>query len=171
MRSSEDKSTRRKARSGSDRHQRTLLLWGLGLAILAGLLGGVKMQPGVFNHLGNILFDHYQRIQPRSEAGAPVTIVNINAASLHRIGQWPWPRTTIAKLVNQLGHMGAAAIVFDMVFPQPDRTSPSRVLKRLRHLPMAAQARKSICPPTAVACVTCRYSASRHPASVFSRFR
>jgi len=109
------------------------LLWGLGLAILVGMISGVSSQPGLFNHLSNLIFDQYQRIQSRPDAGAPVTIVDIDSVSLHRIGQWPWPRTTIARLVDRLGNMGAAAIAFDMVFSEPDRTSPSRVIKTLRN--------------------------------------
>ena len=33
----------------------------------------------------------------------------------------------LAKLVDELSTLGAAAIAFDIVFPEPDRLSPSRV--------------------------------------------
>ncbi len=74
-------------------------------------------------------FDTLQRIWPRQMAEAqPVRIVDIDEASLARIGQWPWPRTTLADLTNTLMDLGAAAVAFDAVFPEPDRMSPRSVL-------------------------------------------
>ena len=70
------------------------------------------------------LFDQYQRWQPRAYAAVPVRIVDIDEASLARLGQWPWPRTRIAELVDKLGAGGAAAVAFDVMFAEPDRTSP-----------------------------------------------
>ncbi len=58
---------------------------------------------------------------PRTEAGAPVAVVDIDEASIAELGQWPWPRTTLAQLVDRLGQAGAATIAFDIVFPEPDR--------------------------------------------------
>jgi len=74
--------------------------------------------------LRNNLFDQYQRWQPRAYAEVPVRIVDIDDTSLANIGQWPWPRTRIAELVEKLGAGGTAAIGFDVMFAEPDRTSP-----------------------------------------------
>ncbi|MEQ1868366.1 MAG: CHASE2 domain-containing protein, partial [Micropepsaceae bacterium] len=60
----------------------------------------------------------------------------MDEASLKRIGQWPWPRTTIANLTAKLRDAGAAVIAFDMVFPEPDRTSPDMIA---RNLPQGAE--------------------------------
>ncbi|MBF0424853.1 MAG: adenylate/guanylate cyclase domain-containing protein, partial [Magnetococcales bacterium] len=49
--------------------------------------------------------------------------------SLERLGQWPWPRTMQAELVRRLQDLDVAAIVFDVVFAEPDQTSPSRLAK------------------------------------------
>ncbi len=77
------------------------------------------------------VFDRYQQIKPREWAGSDITIVDIDEASLKRIGQWPWPRTIIAEITDKLGEMGAAAIVFDIVFAEADRTSPLKALEEL----------------------------------------
>ena len=45
------------------------------------------------------------------------------------VGQWPWPRTVLADLVDKLAAGGAAAIGFDIVFPEPDRMSPANTLR------------------------------------------
>lgn len=70
------------------------------------------------------LFDQFQRWHPRQYADAPVRIVDIDEESLARLGQWPWPRTRIAELVDRLTAAGAAAVAFDVMFAEPDRTSP-----------------------------------------------
>ena len=74
------------------------------------------------------VFDYYQRIAPRTWQDTPVRIVDIDDASLARLGQWPWPRSQVAALVTRLSQAGAAAIVLDIVFAEPDRTSPAQSL-------------------------------------------
>ncbi|HSD92435.1 MAG TPA: adenylate/guanylate cyclase domain-containing protein [Methyloceanibacter sp.] len=77
-----------------------------------------------------LVFDSYQRLSPRQfDPSLPVRIVDIDEESLKRIGQWPWPRTVLAELVDKLAAGGAAAIGFDMVFPEPDRMSPANTLR------------------------------------------
>jgi adenylate cyclase len=70
-------------------------------------------------------FDFFQVLRPRPQEIRPVVIVDIDEASLKAIGQWPWPRTTIADLVTQITQLGAVAIGFDIIFPEPDRMSPA----------------------------------------------
>jgi len=79
--------------------------------------------------LHNAVFDQYQRWQPRAYNNAPVRIIDIDEASLARLGQWPWPRTRVAELVTKLHDAGTTAIVFDVLFAEPDRTSPASLLK------------------------------------------
>jgi adenylate cyclase len=66
-------------------------------------------------------FDFYQRLQPRAGADSPVRIVDIDDASLARLGQWPWPRATLATLTSRLTELGAASIGYDVLFPERDR--------------------------------------------------
>ena len=76
----------------------------------------------------NTVFDQYQRWHPRAYDAAPVRIVDFDDESLKRIGQWPWPRTTIADLIRKLQDAGAVAIGFDVVFAEEDRTSPKSMV-------------------------------------------
>jgi adenylate cyclase len=117
--------------AGAERN-RGLIVWGVGLLVLALVIGVSMTRPPALAHLSDLVFDSYQRLKPREEAGAPVVVVDIDERSIAEIGQWPWPRTTVAALVDRLGQFGAAAIAFDMVFPEPDRTSPSRLIAALR---------------------------------------
>jgi len=86
-------------------------------------------------------FDLFQVLRPREQSARPVVIVDIDEASLKEIGQWPWPRTIVADLVTRLTALGAVAIGFDAVFPEPDRTSPSLLASTLRDLDDATRER------------------------------
>ena len=70
-------------------------------------------------------FDLFQLLRPRVQEGYPVVIVDIDEESLKTIGQWPWPRTIVADLINRITQAGPAAIGFDIVFAEPDRMSPA----------------------------------------------
>src|SRR5687767_13827896 len=92
----------------------------VGAVILGALLLRI-WDPAPVARLRAVVFDTYQQISPRAyDPNLPVRIVDIDEESLTRIGQWPWPRTVLAELVNKLRENGAAAIGFDMVFPEPD---------------------------------------------------
>jgi adenylate cyclase len=83
----------------------------------------------VLTSLRNLAFDAYQHAAPAAPIeNSPIRVVQIDESSLARIGQWPWPRTTMADLTQKLGEAGAAAIVFDIVFAEPDRSSPDQIL-------------------------------------------
>ncbi|NQV22373.1 MAG: adenylate/guanylate cyclase domain-containing protein [Rhodospirillales bacterium] len=88
-------------------------------------------EPTLIEEFRNRVFDSYQRWRPREYQPGPVRIVDINDETLERLGQWPWPRTRVAELVNRLDEMGAAVIVFDVLFAEPDRTSPSELARLL----------------------------------------
>lgn len=69
-------------------------------------------------------FDLLQNNRPLNITSQRVAIVDIDEQSLAKLGQWPWPRTQIAELVEHLTEAGATAIGFDMLFAEPDRLSP-----------------------------------------------
>ncbi|HNW44927.1 MAG TPA: adenylate/guanylate cyclase domain-containing protein [Elusimicrobiales bacterium] len=99
------------------------------LALLL-LLTAVRVSGwGWVETLQNKAFDTLIILKPRAYEAVPVRIIDIDDASLARLGQWPWPRTQLAKLVNKLSAQGAAVIAFDAVFAEPDRTSPARVME------------------------------------------
>lgn len=95
------------------------------------LLLGVALQlwqPYPVEFVRNLVFDQYNRWQPRDEQGSPVLFVDIDEASLERIGQFPWPRSVFADLVVKMTDAGSAAIAFDILFTEADRTAPSEIL-------------------------------------------
>ena len=110
---------------------------GRGAAVLAGLatvlaVAAVQLVGlPLVDRLGLMLFDTYQQAAPRAYQDAPVRVVDIDEESIRRLGQWPWPRTDIARLTKALTDAGASAIAFDIVFSEADRTSPPRIAKRM----------------------------------------
>ena len=84
-----------------------------------------------FNAGRLLLFDGYQRLFPRERLSQPVTIVEIDEASLARIGQWPWPRNRLADLIDAIAVHQPAAIGLDMYMPERDQTSPEQVANNL----------------------------------------
>ncbi|HZP79391.1 MAG TPA: adenylate/guanylate cyclase domain-containing protein [Pseudolabrys sp.] len=89
------------------------------------------LDPTPIAQLRERTFDTYQRLRPRPVGDYPVRIVDIDEASLAAIGQWPWSRDVVAKLVTRLTELGAAVIAFDVTFAEPDRTSPKNLARAL----------------------------------------
>ncbi len=85
-------------------------------------------EPALLQTLRNSLFDQYQRWQPRTlSAPTKVMVLDIDEDSLLRLGQWPWPRDLMAQLLDRLREAGAATVVFDVLFAEPDRSSPAQL--------------------------------------------
>ena len=109
---------------------RRILIGAIPFVVLAAVLALRVWDPLALQELRWLAFDTYQRLAPRIyDPGLPVKIVDVDDESLARIGQWPWPRTHLADLVERLAASGAAAIAFDVVFAEPDRSSPEQALK------------------------------------------
>ena len=69
-------------------------------------------------------FDFYQIAKPRTVTARPVVVIDIDEQSLDKYGQFPWPRTRLATLVEKLHKLGVTVISFDVLFPEADRMSP-----------------------------------------------
>ena len=86
------------------------------LALLVVFAGARLWDPPPIQELRLRTFDMFQLIDPRHKTARPVTIVDIDDKSLAKLGQWPWPRTRIADMIQNLTSHGAVAIGFDVVF-------------------------------------------------------
>jgi adenylate cyclase len=97
---------------------------------ITGAAGALRVaDPFEVRLVRELVFDEFQRLAPRPYHPEKVRVIDIDEASLAKFGQWPWPRSDLAGLVGRLHDLGAAAIVFDMAFPEPDRLSPSAVAR------------------------------------------
>jgi len=112
--------------------RRSIIYWLPAALLLTTALAHLVI-PDEFEQLSALIaFDVHQRIAPReSPPDAPVLIVDIDELSLKKLGQWPWPRTVMAQLVDKLHQAGAVVIAFDVLFSEPDRTSPQMLTSLL----------------------------------------
>jgi adenylate cyclase len=111
-----------------------------GLVLLLALLALRVADPLFVSAIRNQGFDIFQRLYPRPYVKQPVVIVDIDEKSLEQVGQWPWPRSEVARLIDRLTAMGAIDIAFDVVFAEPDRLSPDRIAADNPDLPEAVRA-------------------------------
>ncbi|HVJ44600.1 MAG TPA: adenylate/guanylate cyclase domain-containing protein [Dongiaceae bacterium] len=115
------------------------------LVILIGALAIRSLDPTPIQYLRNVTFDTYQRLKPHVyDPDLPVRIAAIDEQSLKKFGQWPWPRTTLAMLINRLHQFGAIEAVVDVLFIEPDRTSPEAIIDRLPDSPELEAAKQAL---------------------------
>ncbi len=104
------------------------------LVLVVLLLLLLASEPPVVFGLRHALFDGYQKIFPRERKSGPALIVAIDERALAVNGQWPWPRTRIAQLLARISSAAPAAIGVDLLFPEPDRFSPTEVAREVQDL-------------------------------------
>ncbi len=98
--------------------------------LLVGLLWGLFFaNPRLMQNLNNMLIDTAFAIRGPTPVDKRIIIVDVDEKSLHELGQWPWSRNKIATLLQNLTDAGAAIIGLDMVFAEPDASSPARIAK------------------------------------------
>jgi serine phosphatase RsbU (regulator of sigma subunit) len=100
----------------------------LGMAVAVIFTAAILLpDPGPLPPLRVWAFDTYQARLPRTRVLDPAVIVAVDDQSLRRIGQWPWSRDVLARLIDRIAERQPAAIAVDMLFTEPDRSSPDRL--------------------------------------------
>ena len=111
------------------------------LALLIGFAALRIADPAPVEEIRVRIFDTFQRMDPRVKKVRPVSIVDIDEKSLRKFGQWPWPRTLVADLLARLFEWKSTAVAFDVIFPEPDRTSPQEAMKYFSNIDEATRDR------------------------------
>lgn len=114
-----------------------------GVLLLAALIALRLSDPAPLDEIKLRSFDFFQAMQPREDTNRPVVIVDIDEASLSAYGQWPWPRTLVAQMLDQIFNRHGKAVGFDVLFSEPDRASPNEAMKYFHDLDDATRARLS----------------------------
>jgi adenylate cyclase len=107
----------------------------LGLAVLTSVaLAELRIiDPAFVEAVRERTLDTYQRFRPREYQNLPVRVVDVDERSLALYGQWPWPRTRVAQLTRRLVELGASVVTFDVLFAEPDRSSPQRFMSDIEY--------------------------------------
>ena len=71
-------------------------------------------------------FDRVMRMRwNEPKASTNIVIIDIDEKSLSEMagefGRWPWPRVVFGNFITQANQLGAKALVFDIVFSDPDK--------------------------------------------------
>ncbi|QEE46948.1 adenylate/guanylate cyclase domain-containing protein [Rhizobium sp. WL3] len=138
----------RRRLSSSQRRKLGVILIGAA-AIVAVITTHAALAPQAFR-LTALVFDAYQVIKPRAATDPPVAVIDIDEASIGKLGQWPWSRGTVAEIVTRASGLGAAAIGFDIVFSEADRTAPARLVEEMRRQGIAIEVGPDLPDPDAL---------------------
>ena len=101
------------------RSRRLILLCGLLPTLAVAVLS--LYRPSMLIGLEFDVYDRLVRTVPARPLSDRIVIIDVDERSLATIGQWPWRRDVVGKLVSSLRDLGAAAVALDIVFAEPDR--------------------------------------------------
>jgi adenylate cyclase len=80
----------------------------------------------------NYMYDVRIRLTMPDTLDERVVIVDIDEASQAALGQWPWPRDTLATIVDNLFDVyGVQVLGFDALFAEAEESSAERLLARI----------------------------------------
>jgi len=106
-----------------------VLLAGLVLCFVFTLLAFVR--PSFLVSLEYKIYDAMLiGMDPVPPTRIPV-IVDVDEASLESFGQWPWPRSRVARLLAVINEMQPMSVGLDFFFPEADGTSLDAVAERV----------------------------------------
>jgi adenylate cyclase len=90
----------------------------------------IKESP-FFENLNSKIIDSFFIFRGELKPNKKIIIVDIDEKSLKSLGQWPWSRDKVAKILQNLTDAGVGIIGLDIVFAEADSSSPRRVLDKL----------------------------------------
>jgi len=85
--------------------------------------------PTYFQSLDDRVRDFYFKFRGPQKASDDIVIVDIDEKSIKELGQWPWERDKVARILTNLSASGVGIIGLDIVFSEADKTSPKRLAK------------------------------------------
>lgn len=86
----------------------------------------------VIDRIENYLYDVRIRLTMPGTVDDRIVIIDIDEASQAELGQWPWPRNTLAAIVDQLFDLyGIRVLGLDALFAEAEETSAERVIADL----------------------------------------
>ena len=104
------------------------------------------LDPAVVQSLRLRGFDFLEELAPRKYQPLPVEIVAIDDKSLAQYGQWPWSRARVAQAGRQDRAGKPSVLGVDIIFAEPDRLSPGRLVDSDPEIPAQSPANSSRLP-------------------------
>ncbi|HNX91782.1 MAG TPA: CHASE2 domain-containing protein, partial [Candidatus Omnitrophota bacterium] len=86
-------------------------------------------ESGIFRRFEALLYDAFFVLTVPRPPHPAIIIIEITDADIKQVGAWPWKRTWHALMTKALSDMGAKAIFFDMLFPDPSVPSEDEIFE------------------------------------------
>jgi adenylate cyclase len=78
-------------------------------------------RPALLARIDDSVYDVVLRSIPTRPPANRVVIVDVDEHSLSAVGQWPWPRDIMGRLISRLRDLGAETVALDIIFAETDR--------------------------------------------------
>lgn len=104
------------------------------ILISTGISYAYLFLPATYQNLDDKLRDFFFLARGVTPASDDIVIIDIDEKSLHALGQWPWERNLVAKMIQNLSNAGAGIIGLDIIFSEEDKTSPHRFAHQFKIL-------------------------------------
>lgn len=85
--------------------------------------------PAHFQSLDSRIRDLYFQFRDRETPSDAIVIVDIDEKSIAALGQWPWERSKVATILDNLQSAQAGIIGLDIIFSEEDKSSPQKIAK------------------------------------------
>ncbi len=79
------------------------------------------------DRIKDFMFNLRGEEKPKSDN---IIIIDIDEKSLKTLGQWPWSRNILSKILENLDSSETSIVGLDIVFAEEDRTSPHKILEQ-----------------------------------------
>lgn len=105
----------------------------LASCLLAALLIPPAWRETIRENAFDLVLAADDRIRPTSgnRVHPRVTVIDIDRRSIEALGEWPWPRETMARLIEAVAAAQPAAIAVDVLFAGIDSRSPAALARHL----------------------------------------
>lgn len=77
-------------------------------------------------------FDMRAGLAAPEDRNPDIELVVINDDDLIELGRWPWPRSVIAKCIDNLAEAGAKVIALNVYFSEPEENAGLKAIKKLK---------------------------------------
>jgi adenylate cyclase len=103
-----------------------MLAGSLGICLAIAILF-LKDSIPTLDRMTAVVEDLSVRYAAKPYQSADIVVLDIDENSIAKLGQWPWTRYRLGQILNKLTEMAPAAVAFDFIFSETDRTSPSQI--------------------------------------------
>ena len=104
------------------------------LAVTVAMIVILLYQINAFERLELLTLDYRFILRVPKQLGQEIVFIDMGEDSIKAIGRWPWPRSWHATLIKALTGYNPKAIIFDVLFSEPQDTADDVALEEAMRL-------------------------------------